>query len=387
MKISVIIPCYNCERFIQETVYSILQQSVLPIEIILINDSSSDDTLKILHELRKSNNMIKIFDFKINMGVSFCRNYAADRSNGDYVMFLDSDDLALPNLIEESQRKLNKLNAKFNDKYVMSYCSYVQIDENDNIISEEMRGIQTEPQEILGYEFLRNYISTSGVILKKESFYKACKFNEKLTYAEDWDLWLRIAQVGGFCYIDKPLIKVRRRNSSLSSNLENMKIGEKAILKQYNINFIEDAINKRNLPKYINVCDFVFMMFRFGNYDEGFKKLKELSKNYEYYNIYFLLGLYYIKNRKIDLSIDNFLKTIGLKKNHGAALNNIGALYMLKKDFINSKDFLKKALLYFPNYMDANYNLSLLGSKKDNINFKDVKFTWRELRENLLKYS
>lgn len=387
MKISVIIPCYNCEKFIEETVESILQQSILPVEIILINDNSSDDTLKILYELNKKSSMIRIFDFKINRGVSFCRNYAVNKSNGDYVMFLDSDDLALPNLIEESKKKLDKLNSEFNDKYIMTYCSYVQIDENNNIISKEMKGIQTEPQEILGYEFLRNYVPTSGVILKKEAFYKACKFNEKLTYAEDWDLWLRIAQIGGFCYIDKPLIKIRRRNGSLSCNLKNMQIGEKLILKQYNIDFIEDAINKRNLPHYINVCDFVAMMFRLQNYDEGLKKLKELSRNYEYYNIYFLFGLYYIKNRKIDLALDSFLKTIKLKENHGAALNNIGALYMIKNNFASSMDFLNRALLYFPNYMDANYNLSLLSSKKDNISFEDVKFTWRELRESLLKYS
>lgn len=387
MKISVIIPCYNCEKFIEETVESVLQQSILPIEIILVNDNSLDGTLKILYKLSKKNNRVKIFDFKANMGVSFCRNYAVSQSNGDYIMFLDSDDLALPNLIEESQKKLNKLNYEFNDEYMMSYCSYIQIDEGGNIISEEMRGIQAEPQEILGYEFLRNYISTSGVILKKEAFYKACKFNEKLTYAEDWDLWLRVAQIGGVCYIDKPLIKVRRRNNSLSSNLKNMQIGESTILKQYNIDFIENAINKRKLPKYINVCDFVSMMFRLGNYDEGFKRLEELSGNYEYYNIYFLLGLYYIKNRQIDLALDNFFKTIELKEHNGAALNNIGALYILKKNLKDGIKFLDRALLYFPNYMDANYNLSLLNSKKDNINFEDVKFTWRELRESLLKYS
>lgn len=387
MNISVIIPCYNCEKFIEETVNSILEQSVLPFEIILINDNSSDNTLNILNNVGKKSEIIKIFDLKINKGSSFSRNYGVDKSKGDYVLFFDSDDLALPNLIEESIKRFDELNDKFDDKYILSYCSYVQIDENSKVISRIMKGIQTEPEEILGYEFLRNYISTSGVLVKKQFFYKAYKFNESLDYAEDWDLWLRLARLGGFCYIDKPLVKVRRSNNSVSFNLKNMQLGERLVLKQYSIAYIENAINKRKLPKYINTCDFASMMFRLENYEEGFKRLKILSPNYEYYNIYFLLGLYYIKKNKLDLALDNFFKTIKLKENHGAALNNIGAIYLVKNNRTDSLDFLNKALEYFPGFMDAKHNLNLLHNRKENINFKSVKFTLRELRDTLLKYN
>lgn len=387
MNISVIIPCYNCEKFIEETVNSILEQSVLPFEIILINDNSSDNTLNILNNVGKKSEIIKIFDLKINKGSSFSRNYGVDKSKGDYVLFFDSDDLALPNLIEESIKRFDELNDKFDDKYILSYCSYVQIDENSKVISGITKGIQTDPEEILGYEFLRNYISTSGVLVKKQFFYEAYKFNESLDYAEDWDLWLRLARLGGFCYIDKPLVKVRRSNNSVSFNLKNMQLGERLVLKQYSIAYIENAINKRKLPKYINTCDFASMMFRLENYEEGFKRLKILSQNYEYYNIYFLLGLYYIKKNKLDLALDNFFKTIKLKENHGAALNNIGAMYLVKNNRTASLDFLNKALEYFPGFMDAKHNLNLLHNKKENINFKSVKFTLRELRDTLLKYN
>ncbi|WP_234119789.1 glycosyltransferase family A protein [Clostridium hydrogenum] len=387
MNISVIIPCYNCEKFIEETVDSILKQSVLPLEIILINDNSSDNTLSILNNIEKKSEIIKIFDLKINKGPSFSRNYGASKSKEDYILFFDSDDLALPYLIEKSIKRFHELNDEFDDKYILSYCSYVQIDENSKVISGITKGIQTDPEEILGYEFLRNYISTSGVLIKKQFFYKANKFNESLEYAEDWDLWLRLAKEGGFCYIDEPLVMVRRSNNSVSFNLKNMQLGERLVLKQYSIDYIENAINRRKLPKYINTCDFVSMMFRLENYEEGFKRLKILSPNYEYYNIYFLLGLYYIKKSKLDLALDNFFKTIKLKENHGAALNNIGAIYLLKNNRTASLDFLNKALEYFPGFMDAKYNLNLLHNEEENINFKNVRFTLRELRDTLLKYN
>lgn len=140
---------------------------------------------------------------------------------------MDSDDLASPYLIEKSLTKLKSMNGKSHDKWILSYTSYIQIDENDNIISDIIKGIQVETEEILGYEFLRNYIiSTSGVILKNY-FYEAGKFNERLSYSEDWDLWIKVAALGGFSYLNEPLVKVRRRENSLSSNLKNMKDGEK----------------------------------------------------------------------------------------------------------------------------------------------------------------
>ncbi len=170
--LSVAIPCYNCKKYIKKTIKTLLKQTILPKEIILVNDNSSDDTIKVLEEIQNSNKeIVRVFNLTKNKGPSFARNYAVDKSKGDYILFMDSDDLASPYLIEKSLTKLKSMNGKSHDKWILSYTSYIQIDENDNIISDIIKGIQVETEEILGYEFLRNYIiSTSGVILKKKLF-------------------------------------------------------------------------------------------------------------------------------------------------------------------------------------------------------------------------
>ncbi|ACQ53214.1 glycosyltransferase [Clostridium botulinum] len=383
--VSVVVPCYNCENFINKTVNSLLNQTILPKEIILIDDNSSDNTIKVIKELEDKNKIIKVFNLKENKGPSFTRNYGVDKSKEQYILFMDSDDIALPYLIEKSFKNFNELNKDNKDKCVLSYTSYVQIDENDSTISNIMKGMQVETEEILGYEFLRNYISTSGVIINKEHFYNSGRFNENLNSSEDWDLWLRIATLGGFSYVDEPLIKVRRRKNSLSSKLKNMEEGEKSILKQYSLDFIEEAINKRKLPKDINTCDFVSMLFRLDYLEEGFEKLKKILENSDYYNVYFLLGVYYIKKHNLDLALESFNKTVELKENHGAALNNLGIIYCLMGQVEKGKKFFERALEMYPNYLDAKHNLNII-SKKTSITYDSIKFTFRELRNTLINY-
>ena len=299
---------------------------------------------------------------------------------------MDSDDIAEPTLIEEYVDRLDKLNNRTEDKYILCYSAYIQIDGKDKQISDIVKGIQVEPEEILGYEFTRNYVSTSGVLVKKDYLIKTGGFNEKIRYSEDWDLWLKLAQLGGFAYVDEPLIKIRRHGTNLSSQVDKMLEGEKLVLEQYSTDFIKDAIFKRKLDFKRNVVDYVSVLFKFNYWSEGFIELNSLlNKGYNFYNLHFYLGLYYLKHENIDKALEHFIKTITIKENHGAALNNIGALYLYKKDKKLAEKHLRLAVDYFPSYIDANYNLNLID--KQNIFLEDLKFTWRELREVLTNYT
>lgn len=386
--ISCVIPCYNCENFISKTIKSLLSQTIKSIEIILVNDASTDNTLDILKQIEsKYPNIVKVIDLEKNQGASYARNYGVENSKGEYVLFMDSDDIIEPTLIEKYQDRLEELNDIGEYEYVLCYSSYIQIDEKDAQISDTVKGIQVEPYEILGYEFVRNHlISTSGVLVKKIYFIQSGGFNKKIRYSEDWDLWLRLATVGGFAYVDEPLVKIRRHRTNLSSQVDKMLEGEKLILKQYSIDFIKDAILKRKLDFEKNVVDFVSVLFKYDYWEEGFVELNSLlNKGYEFCNIYFYLGLYYLKNENIDKSLEYFVDTVNKKENHGAALNNIGALYLLKEDKELSEKHLKLAVDDFPSYIDAKHNLNLLNKK--NVSFEDLKFTWRELREVLTRYN
>ena len=386
--ITCIIPCYNCEKYVLKTIESLIHQTIKPIEIILINDASNDNTLEILRETEKEySDIIKVIDLADNKGASYARNFGVHNSRGDYILFMDSDDIAEPVLIEEYQYRLDQLNYEKEDKYILCYSAYIQIDEKDNQISEIVRGIQVKPEETLGYEFVRNYIiSTSGVFVKKDFFIKSGGFNEKIRYSEDWDLWLRLACLGGFAYVDKPLIRIRRHDTNLSSNVVKMLDAEKTILKQYSFDYIKDAVYKRELSIEENTVDFVSILFRIGYWEEGFLELKNLlEQGYSFHNLFFYLGLYYLKHKNVETALEYFEKTVTLKKDHGAALNNLGALYLFNRDKKVAKNKLESAMEYFPSYMDANHNYNLLNKKA--VSLHQLRFTWRELRKVLTNYT
>ncbi|HCL4438286.1 TPA: glycosyltransferase [Clostridium botulinum] len=385
--VSAVIPCYNCENFIEETVSSLLSQTIQLKEIILINDASTDNTAEILRQIEEKNkDIVKVIDLKKNKGASYARNYGVKISRGDYILFMDSDDVAELMLIENYRSRLQELNYGMEDKYALCYSAYIQIDEKDNEISEIIKGIQVEPEEILGYEFLRNYIiSTSGVVVYKKLFLECGGFNEKLVYSEDWDLWLKLAMKGGFAYINKPMVKIRRHLNNISSNIKNMLEGERKVLSNYNIDFIESSIYRRNLPYEKNTVDFVSMLFKLDYWKEGYNKLSQtISLGYSSDSLLFYLGLYYLKRNCIKEARINFDKTLTLNSSHGAALNNMGGIYLLMNNKELAKEYFLKALKIYSNYIDANFNLELLNNSE--ITKNEIKFTWRELRGVLISY-
>ena len=91
MKFSVIIPCYNVEKYIENTVKTVLNQTYKDFEIILIDDGSNDSTLAILNNLKETDDKIKVFT-QPNKGVSYTRNRGIDIAKGEYIYFLDADD-------------------------------------------------------------------------------------------------------------------------------------------------------------------------------------------------------------------------------------------------------------------------------------------------------
>ena len=98
--VSIIIPCYNCSNYINETLISVFNQTYKNIEIICVNDGSTDNTLEILNLYKQENKNLKIINKK-NEGVSVARNYGIDSSLGEYICFCDSDDLLHPEFISK----------------------------------------------------------------------------------------------------------------------------------------------------------------------------------------------------------------------------------------------------------------------------------------------
>lgn len=128
--ISVIIPIYNMEKYLDRCINSITEQSYKNIEILLINDGSTDNSLKICKKFQKEDERIKFFSMN-HQGVSIARNLGIEKAKGKYIMFIDSDDW-----IEKDTIKTLYENIKNND---MSICSYHRVFDNhiDQLIIQE----------------------------------------------------------------------------------------------------------------------------------------------------------------------------------------------------------------------------------------------------------
>jgi|GEM_PF-577049 len=385
--ISAVIPAYNAANYIRETIESLLNQTLRPNEIIVVDDASTDDTALIVEEMADKYESIKFMHLSENVGVSAARNLGIEVSKADFIVLMDADDVACSNLLEMEYEAIVQKEILFNARFALCHSSYIYIDETGSVVGPPVKWKQVLPEETLGYQFIRNNIITpSGVIIKRDILIEMHGFNTNLKRSEDHDLWLRIAAKYGFAYVDEPLVKVRRHANNASRSLDEMLKSERRILESYPLDYIEKAIYKRHLPWWENKADYAELLYKLEHWDEGYVIVGEiLSRKQDYPKAFFLEGLYYLKKGHFDEALTSFEKTISLNKNHGAALNNIGALFAINGDIENAVLILQRAIELYPDYLDATHNLKMI-SANNKLTISDARFTWRELRPVLIRY-
>lgn len=206
---SVIITTYNSRKTIGKTLKSVLNQTFKDYELIIIDDNSKDDTLMIINQFKEKENItVNVYRFATNRGVSFARNYGIEMSKGQYICFLDGDDIWLPNKLEVEAEYLKK-------DYIDWVCSnYNVIDESYNYKGKRIResGLYTYKDIIKS----GNPVGMLTVAIKKQILLNN-KF-QKLHH-EDFDLWIRLSKQGYICFtIDNVLASYMKSKYSLSSN-------------------------------------------------------------------------------------------------------------------------------------------------------------------------
>ena len=384
-RVSAVIPTYNSVKWIGDTIDSLLNQTLNLAEIIVVDDNSQDGTSNYLTENYQGR--LKIHHLFENVGSSIARNIGINLVETEWILLMDHDDIADSRLVELEYLRLRELQKQPQSNWVLIHSAYRQINET----GAELPGIhswrQVGPEETLGYLFVRNHIlSNSGVLLNKEAALRAGGFDSSLVYSQDWDLWLRMAQSGGFGYVDQPLVKIRRHASNTSRKVSAFLEDELRILKKYDPVFIEKAIHRRHLPWEVNSVDYIGVLYRMGYWDKGYDLLKEvISKTLDFSTAFFLKGLFYLYSKDFTQAETAFNQTLCLEPDHGAALNNIGGIKALQGDSGIAAQILRKAIRLYPDFLDASHNLTLINTKIK-LNFEDLKFTWRELRSVLISY-
>ncbi|MEA3314362.1 MAG: glycosyltransferase family A protein [Campylobacterota bacterium] len=198
MNITTIIPTYNRAGFLNKTINSVLNQTIQPNEIIVVDDGSCDNTKDILEEFISKSQIIYIY--QENKGVSSARNIGIKNAKYEWITFLDSDDIWELDKLEKQIDFHNK-----NKDIFFSYTGELWLFNNKIIKQKEH---QEKRDGFCFEEHLENtLIGASTIMIKKSLFYEVGVFDESLEVCEDYDLWLRVLYKYQVGLIEEPLIK------------------------------------------------------------------------------------------------------------------------------------------------------------------------------------
>lgn len=206
--VSIIVPTYNTEKFIRQTIESVQNQTYSNWEMILADDASTDKTVAIIEEFAKNDNRIKLFKLPENRGNGFARNTALEKATGKYIAYLDADDLWFPEKLEKQIQFLKTNNLHF------TFSFYDSIDEEGNNLNRRV-----ESPNPLTYKelFFCNYVGNLTAIYDADYFGKIIL--ETTQKRQDWRIWLTILkQIKIAKPVAEPLAFYRIRKDSVSSS-------------------------------------------------------------------------------------------------------------------------------------------------------------------------
>ena len=208
--VSVIIPVYNGERYLSETIESVISQTEKNWEIIAVNDGSTDHSQALLEEFAKRDpGRIRIISVR-NGGVSRARNIGVSAARGIYIAFLDQDDLWAP---QKLQRQINMF---FTNKSLgITFTNESIIDQQGSIIREKaLKFGKKNRGNVFDHLIFDNFIPISSVILEKKLFVEIGGFDPQFSLAEDYDFLLKVTQKVPVDFIDEPLLLYREHGES-----------------------------------------------------------------------------------------------------------------------------------------------------------------------------
>jgi glycosyltransferase involved in cell wall biosynthesis len=254
-KISLIIPTYNCASYLKRCIISALEQTYDNMEIIVVDDGSTDNTKNIVQSFGDSVHYI----YQENRGLAGARNTGIKASKGQYLAFLDADDC------------FDKENIKVKTSYLEEhpqidwvFSDWDEVDEEGNFLargsikwSYAKKQLKDRLFEELIYN--RNFISPVTIMIKKAAMEKAGYFDPDVICQEDWDLWLRISLKHPAHYIDKVLVHVLIRPDSLSRNFSKWAQGNALIVDKLNNSLPLDFPNRKRALATLNADKYTYL--------------------------------------------------------------------------------------------------------------------------------
>lgn len=336
IKISVIIPVYNVERYIKECIDCVLNQTLKDIEVICINDASPDNCLEILNEYAQKDKRLKIIDLKENQGMGNARNFGIQEAKGEYIMFLDSDDFLEPQAVETAYKKILEND---NDFVIFDYNKYIE-ETCEKILVKNY----TAPFQNLGNKnsiklsdcdcpffsgaFIWNKIYKLSFIKEYNIKFPQKKFQEDLFF-----LVQVFACSNSFSFVSEPLYNYRQKANGVTTFNQAEHYKSLIELQKQSYEYLK-SINSNNLSKAFLIYTINSTLYWFNKFASVDKNIKKdfYSKLHNYYEL---------------LNEENDMKAIASNINcklFKLVLNNEKSfkydLYMFKKNLLESLFYL-----------------------------------------------
>lgn len=255
-KVSIVCPVYNCEKFVAKTIQSVLSQSYTNFDLIVVDDCSTDNTLSIIKSFFDPR--IKLIINEKNSGTAYSRNVALNNADGDYVAFLDGDDIWLPDKLSKQIKFMESNNHQF------SYTDYELIDENDNRLNIYYTG----PNVVTYKKFIRiDYIGTSTAIYKR-NICPLLQIPNDIYKRNDDAMWLIVSKYADCYRMPGIFSQYRKSKNSISS-------GKKSKLYKYHVTLYKKMFGFGGFKAHLYATRNVFFYF--------LKQLKYKKKSHNWF--------------------------------------------------------------------------------------------------------
>ena len=219
--VSIIIPVFNSASTIAETVESAVNQTFPDIEIIIVNDGSTDETLTVLSQF--DDPRIRVFSYE-NGGSSQARNHGIKKATGEFITFIDADDLWSPDKIELQVKTL-----RHNPDAGVAYSWTTFMDEAGCVLYHQTPAY--DEGDIYPALLVRNFMCSGSNILARRSVIEAVgEFDTQLSSVVDWEYYLRLAAHCRFALVRKHQIFYRKSSQSISGNLPQVEVNSIAVI-------------------------------------------------------------------------------------------------------------------------------------------------------------
>jgi glycosyltransferase involved in cell wall biosynthesis len=260
-KVSVIIPTHNRAHVIQRALHSVLHQTYENLEVIVVDDASTDNTAEIIHSL--DDKRIIFLRQETCQGAAAARNAGIHHATGEYIAFQDSDDEWLNQKLEKQMAVM----LHSSDAVGVVYSGFLRFEDKS---AKYFPSKQVKPKSgsILRPLLSGNFVTTQAVVIRKECLLKSGLFDEQLPRLQDWELFLRLAKFYEFVCVDEPLLIAFHSRQSITADSSLFQTALKILLEKHENKF--RAYPKVLAKHYVMLS---LLMFRTWNFKNGIKYL------------------------------------------------------------------------------------------------------------------